>query len=496
MADDSASRQRYPLGRNYPPADAQPRAPETDPLTELARLIGQTNPFGDARAPRANGQDRGWPGSAPAQPARAAQPPLSADYHAHERYEAQHYDQQRHDQQHYDQQHYDQQQYGQQQCDQQQYDQQQYDQHNPPPSASEYADYPPEPYDPQTEYGQPHGSAPYYGDNGQLSPDDPYAQPQYDDEEPAPRRRSGLITVAAVLGLAVLGVAGAYGYRSFFTSTAPTVPPLIKADGAPNKIVPQQQAGEGGASKQIYDRIGSNGQAEKIVPREEQPVDVKPANARPTYVPTPNGGGSPAISVATAAGQLPAAWPNPPGATVAAPASNPQSEPRKVRTVTIRPDQGTGSAQPAPAAPQPAPRAAATDLAPPPARSQAQPANPPRASSNGPLSLSPQATTRTASVEPRAAAPARTSAAAVGGGYVVQLSAQKSEEEATAAFHAAQARYPNLLGGRHLIVKRKDIAGKGTFYGAQVGPFASREDAGQLCEQLKAAGGTCLVQKN
>ena len=83
-----------------------------------------------------------------------------------------------------------------------------------------------------------------------------------------------------------------------------------------------------------------------------------------------------------------------------------------------------------------------------------------------------------------------------GGSYVVQLSAQKTEEEASAAFRSAQARYPSLLGSRQLILRKKEIAGKGTFYGAQVGPFASRDGANQLCEELKSAGGTCMVQKN
>jgi len=101
-----------------------------------------------------------------------------------------------------------------------------------------------------------------------------------------------------------------------------------------------------------------------------------------------------------------------------------------------------------------------------------------------------------ASAEPRSIAPSSAPAAGGGGGYVVQLSAQKSEGEASAAFRSAQARYPNLLGHRQLIVRRKEIAGKGTFYGAQVGPFASREDANQLCEGLKSAGGTCIVQRN
>jgi len=87
-------------------------------------------------------------------------------------------------------------------------------------------------------------------------------------------------------------------------------------------------------------------------------------------------------------------------------------------------------------------------------------------------------------------------AAAATGGFVVQLSAQKTEGEASASFRAMQAKYPNVLGGQHMLIRKKEVAGKGTFYGAQVGPFADREGAVQVCEQLKSAGGTCIVQKN
>jgi hypothetical protein len=44
-------------------------------------------------------------------------------------------------------------------------------------------------------------------------------------------------------------------------------------------------------------------------------------------------------------------------------------------------------------------------------------------------------------------------------------------------------------------MRRRDLD-KGTFYGALVGPFASREDAVQLCEGLKSAGGAYVIQKN
>jgi cell division septation protein DedD len=77
--------------------------------------------------------------------------------------------------------------------------------------------------------------------------------------------------------------------------------------------------------------------------------------------------------------------------------------------------------------------------------------------------------------------------------YVVQISASNSREDATAALRAAQARYPDVLGGRHSQVKQKKAADT-TVYAAQFGPFASRGEAAELCQRLKAAGGTCFVQ--
>jgi hypothetical protein len=78
----------------------------------------------------------------------------------------------------------------------------------------------------------------------------------------------------------------------------------------------------------------------------------------------------------------------------------------------------------------------------------------------------------------------------------VQIAAQKTQEDASASFRSAQAKYPSVLGGRKMLIRRKEVAGQGTFYGAQVGPFASRSDAVHLCENLKSAGGTCIVQRN
>ena len=108
------------------------------------------------------------------------------------------------------------------------------------------------------------------------------------------------------------------------------------------------------------------------------------------------------------------------------------------------------------------------------------------------MSLSPQGSARTASAAP----PPRAAEATASGAYIVQIAAHKTQEEASAAFRSAQSRYPGVLGGQKMLIRKKEVAGQGTFYGAQVGPFASRSDAVSLCENLKSAGGTCIVQRN
>jgi sporulation related protein len=86
--------------------------------------------------------------------------------------------------------------------------------------------------------------------------------------------------------------------------------------------------------------------------------------------------------------------------------------------------------------------------------------------------------------------------AAAAGGYVVQVSAQRSKADAEASFRSLQDKFPIQLGGRTAIVQRADLGAKGIYYRAMVGPFASAGDAGQFCGRFKAAGGQCIVQRN
>jgi hypothetical protein len=166
-------------------------------------------------------------------------------------------------------------------------------------------------------------------------------------------------------------------------------------------------------------------------------------------------------------------------------------EPRKIRTFAVRGDQADSTVTPA------ARQAPARIAAPAAAAPRATNAN---ASANAPMSLSPQA------VPPAAPAPARVAAInpaqqaapapAASGGYVVQISSQRSESDAQASFRALQNKFPSVLGSRTPLIKRADLGEKGTYYRAMVGPFGSPDEASQFCGNLKSAGGQCVVQRN
>jgi hypothetical protein len=341
-----------------------------------------------------------------------------------------------------------------------------------------------------------------YGQDAHQQVDEEY----YEDVPPS-RRRLGIMAIAGVFALAVIGTAGAFGYRALFgTSGAPQSPPVIKADAGPSKVVPATSGKDAQSNKLITDRINERGQSEKLVSREEQPID-KPAMA--------------ALSQSAPQAAL--------GSGVVA------GEPKKVRTIAIRPDQSAvadampssplgAAAPPARAVPAPPPQAPAPRSAPPLARASADtatvdaeqdkaPAPParqtppvrqvaPAPNSSAPLSLNPNAAparapgpaapTRTASLPPPAAA----SAHAGGPGSYVQVSSQRSETEAQAAFKALQAKFPSQLGSRQPSVHKVDLGAKGTYYRTMVGPFANANEAAELCSSLKAAGGQCLIQRN
>jgi SPOR domain len=277
-------------------------------------------------------------------------------------------------------------------------------------------------------------------------------------EAPPPKRRGGLTTIAAVVGLAVFGTGAVFAYRAWTGPATTGEPPVINAEQSPTKIVPAQPS-DGQASKQAYDRVGDKG-GERVDSREEQPVDPRAA-PRPTI---PGVVGPP--------GPINVFPPLPEPPSQAVPAA--PGDAKRVTTITILTDQPGGIATP---------------LAPPPPQSRVAPA--------------PQAMTPTTPVTPRAlpaTSPARQVAArpasAEARGYVVQVSSERTQAHAQASYRALQAKYPAVLGSHRLTIKRADLGEKGIFFRTQVGPFASAEEAGKMCNSLKAAGGQCIVQRN
>jgi hypothetical protein len=484
--------------RPFPSAE-QARG-ESDPLAELARLIGQNDPLGAAAKPaphplqsRANVRPQQYdpprelpdaPPSPPAWMQRARHetppPPLPqplppqeyddepeyepAPVHPLHRYAAQ----------------------------QPQHAAQppQYAAHQPPPPPQDY-DEAPQQYADEPQHDPSRYDDALYGrlETGEHDyqrdpayPDDPYAyQGEEYEEEPAPKKRSrGLMTVAAVLALAVVGTGAAFAYRTFVGSPRSGEPPIIRADNSPTKVVPAPS--DAGAGK-TPDRLLSGDGGEKLVSREETPVDVNSRSGGPRVVfPPLNQNANPpaAASVSPSAPM-----------TTAANGTMPNNEPRRIKTLAVKGDAADNGGIPAGAnAPPPRPAPPTRSVAAPPARNPAS-AN---ASANSPMSLAPQATeseppTRVAATNPTQTAPASEG----GGSFLVSVTSQDSEAEARESFRVAQGKYASVLGARSPVIRRVDLAGGKVKYRAMVGPYRTRAEAAQFCTELKASGGQCFI---
>jgi hypothetical protein len=485
MADRYQDRP-FPADDDYDRGDhtrASPKA-ESDPLAELARLIGQSDPFGATGKPlpphplqsRANVRPQYQPAaddeeSAPAGPppwmqrARQEAPlpePEEPDYqpspvHPLHRYAAQqpaapvHEDYQE--------------------------------------EAPQFADAEPQPdparYD-DALYGQiESGEQEFQRDP--AYPDDPYAYESGYEEEPEPRKRSkGLVTVAAVLALAVVGTGAAFAYRTYVGSPRAGEPPIIKADNSPTKVVPAP--GDGSAGK-TPDRMLPGDGGEKIVSREEVPVDVNSKSGpRVVFPPLNQNGNPPPVSSVTIAAPLPATAPT---------GTMPNNEPRKIKTLSVKGDAADAGV-PAGAAPPAKQTAAARAQATPAAAATARNPSSANASANAPLSLSPQGGQQSDPTPTRVAAtaPAPVQAAPTAGGYMVQVSSQKNEADALSSYRVLQGKFPTVLGSRSASVRRADLGDKGVVYRAVVGPFGSSDEASQFCGNLKTAGGQCVILRN
>ena len=325
MANDQFQR---PYRASEPPVRGAAETLGSDPLAELARLIGQTDPFGEFGRERATApQPAGTPYTTQAGiDPRAPVPPQR--FGGNEYYTARSAP-------------------GDQQSDAVQSFGRQTDGGTPSTTDDEL-------YQADHEArGYPLNQADYAYEQDAAH----HAEEEYYDDGPTPQRRLGIMAIVGVLALAVIGTAGAFGYRALFgSSSSSQPPPVIKAETGPNKIVPTTTGKDTQSNKLITDRLNERGQSEKLVSREEQPLD-KPATVVLSQAAPQSTLGSGVIG----------------------------SEPKKIRTIAIHPDQQVmADATPPGAAPLAVPasaRAAAT-----PATSPSAPAARAAASRPGPTS--------------------------------------------------------------------------------------------------------------
>lgn len=217
-----------------------------------------------------------------------------------------------------------------------------------------------------------------------------------------------------------------------------------------------------------------------------EPTRVRTVSVRPdgtTYAPTAN-----ASSADPLPAMIPASLPPPvPVATIPV-SSRPGAQNASLGTMT------------SPTAADPAPTGTPVSVLPPARpklRATAEPATdeaPTRAavaSADKPL---PAANTRAAAERPASDKPASEKPVAAARKFSVQIAVRPTDQEARAAYGQLQEKFVAELDGRDAQVSRAEIKGK-EVHRVRVGPM-SKEDADGLCGRLKSSGGSCFVAAN
>ncbi len=354
----------------------------------------------------------------------------------------------------------------------------------------------------------------WLGEDGQLPPPPEEARP--------PRRsRRGVYALSGAAAVALVTV----GVLYLFKGTAvmgTSEPPTIRAALGPAKVAPAGTSPDiADQDATVLDRNTADGtQQTQVVTREEQPVDLAQATNMPaprsddaaasptpplepkrvkTVTVRPDGtivsedGSSQSRSIAPIAMQAPtlASAPNPvnlPPATKApdnaaaaaapvAKAATPKTTVRIATTPKAATAAGSNLTAGQPAKPRPAAKAVAPPT--PAADTVEADATPPQATDTMPTG---------------ATGPTNTAASGGAAGFAVQLAAPASEQEARDLATRLQKKFASELAGYHPTIHRADAAGK-QVYRVRVGNL-SREDAVSLCEKLKAGGGACFIAKN
>ncbi len=354
------------------------------------------------------------------------------------------------------------------------------------------------------------------------------AEPQFAE---SPTSGKGFKMAVGALGVALLLGMGVVGW-GYYSGSGNSGPALIKADAEPSKVKPDDPGGQQIANQdnEVYNRVAGTPaqepQQEELITSREQPVDVEPksdsrlapnsntdaprdatAQAAPlglspkrvrTLTVKPDGTIIPATQTAaftdptpSAASESGAADENA-ASVLQQPATEADAEPIGVAQVdgsSVGIDGAVSTGALAVPQPSPLPAPQSAPLAPVAVAPAAPAPTVPAATAPVP---DPNAPTQIASLNnDQAPAPA---AAVTSSDWKIQVSSQRSREAAEASFTNLQRRFSSVLGGRSAVIERAEVQDKGTFYRAKV-LAESRDEATSLCSRLKSAGGSCFVTR-
>jgi sporulation related protein len=316
---------------------------------------------------------------------------------------------------------------------------------------------------------RPHDETP----KGYGPPDDAMTYDETGDEAGRGRMVLALAVVMVVAAVAILYVVFQQGVRK----GGRNAPPVIVAEVGPEKIKPDDPGGLNvpHQDKLVYDRVSgeTTERVEKLLPEPEEPIDLSGLRTNNKADP---------IELATA------------DKAVVSPMNEEIIETR-----------GADDSSAAPVLPKQKP----TENPPVSKIETKEPTRQPivekpiaEAESIGDLiDTLPEATkdpigTLVADVDPGTVNRASGGIEpATSGAYVVQVSSVQGADLATREWEVLLRKFGDLLTNLRPDIQMADLGAKGIYYRLRIGPFATKQEAQDMCSTLKSRGRDCLVRK-
>lgn len=341
-------------------------------------------------------------------------------------------------------------------------------------------------------------------------------------------RGGGLKLALGALGVALIAGVGIVAWGAFSDGNVSNDEnvPVIEAQTTPTKVKPQDPGGKkiANTENKVYENVTGNGTVattqNKLINSRQEPTNLE-ANSgeqknisrlKPTSQNAANnalGGVSPkrvrtltikpdGSIVRSEPVKTELAVTKPVAKTVAKTVANTVAKSVAKPLVTTAP-QNTVQAKPI--VKQAAKKVAKSAVAKPVAKSLAKVASQ-RPTASAPTSLTNTRSTPAArtlinkptTIAINTVAPATSQASLPKGGYTVQVSSQRSDKAARASYANIKKRFSSVLGNRQPVIQKAVVKGKGTFYRAKIAT-RTKAEATKLCASLKRAGGSCFVSR-